>query len=681
MGCGQSSSGKTISAEPIPAAEIVLSRRSKHIFGVDEKFDGSKGCSSYIPKLLEFNLESLAVKSLQPPQNMHILIGNSAIESNKKIYVTGGFDPQRNEYMAKNYEYISEDNTCKELPSLDVPRGFHSSIVLNGLLYVIGGKRKASKNDAYLSKESVKPNPSLGEFATSICEVFDIQNGKWSFIPSLKKPRASHYCCIFKGAIYVFGGVNQDAEKVRRIRSIETYSVQKKAWSFHTFKLPYGILGSNVLAHPVENSLIILGGNYEGKVHWNLNFDLESGFLMSKEPLRFARSHSISAAYDNKMYVLGGDELNSLEYIDMKSHEWKIRMNVLKDEVDYKYSTASQPLILQKSQASSLPSIGLGSTDFEDTAFVFGDANNPFILQVDLKNEKIISKPIPPPLALYNNQPGLKLKGVSPPQYILIGGIQNSNDPVRRAFIYEPFANKARRVANLETKREYSSVIEKDGRIYAIGGRNYDKGEDNILASVERFALSGKKWEQIAPLNIKRYGSVAFVVSNSIYVAGGSAGHPYKYQDKLSKSEIVDLIERYDEAKNVWEVLNFKLQISIESGLALQTSLNEVIIVGGSFEGQDGEVEESNEIIRYNFKDDHKEAPQHAKIAKLKSARKNVMGFGSSKGYLILAGGEEVFCEIFDKSWKSVYPEFAEKIFAETELLNKGNENDYQLVL
>jgi len=641
---------------------------------LEETFDSKVGSSSYTPKIMEISLQSFSAKNIQPPQGLQLFLGSSYVAvSSEEIYIAGGYNPSTNEYMSTVYKYEPLTNTFKELPPLNHARAYHCSTFLNNKLYVFGGKVKPSK-----------PKQGSRDIMTNSCEVYDVETQKWTALSPLKKARAFAYCCIFKGGIYVLGGLYQNEGKINRIRSIEIFSIGRKTWTFHTHKLPYGIVASSIIPNPHESSLIILGGSYEGKLHWNLEFDLENGYLMCKEPLRLARSNCIGGVFQDKIYVFGGDELNSVETFNTKEREWNVQVNKLgghgQKDTDFKFIAADQPLAIHNANPSSLSKFKTEITDYSDVALVFGDSNNPFILEIDLKNEKIISRPIPAPLVLYNNQPGVRIKGTNPPQYFLVGGIQNSNEPVKRVFIYDPFANKAKRVANMNIKRELCTVIQKGDMIYAIGGKNYLEGEDNILSSVERTNISGAKWSLIANLNIERCDAISFLVNDSIYVAGGSAGAPYTYEGQTSKNHIVNLIERYNEVQNVWEVLNFKVEISLEGALALQTNTNEIVVFGGVKPNEKGEgAIGSNEIKKYTFgnNDDLVETS----LGKMSQPRMNVMGLEFSKGFFLLAGGDDCYCEIFDKNWKLTSQEFSQRVYDETEILNKGNENYYQLVL
>ena len=47
-----------------------------------------------------------------------------------------------------------------------------------------------------------------------------------------------------------------------------------------------------------------------------------------------------------------------------------------------------------------------------------------------------------------------------------------------------------------------------DGKLYAVGGGNYD---DGVLSSVERYDLALNAWETVAPMGTARIGSIALV--------------------------------------------------------------------------------------------------------------------------------------------------------------------------
>ena len=67
------------------------------------------------------------------------------------------------------------------------------------------------------------------------------------------------------------------------------------------------------------------------------------------------------------------------------------------------------------------------------------------------------------------------------------------------------------------TEREHLSVVEADGRLFAIGGR---KGSVNLDA-VEAYDPATNSWETLAPMPTARGGMAIGTIDGSIHTAGG----------------------------------------------------------------------------------------------------------------------------------------------------------------
>ncbi|XP_054086941.1 kelch-like ECH-associated protein 1B [Zeugodacus cucurbitae] len=71
------------------------------------------------------------------------------------------------------------------------------------------------------------------------------------------------------------------------------------------------------------------------------------------------------------------------------------------------------------------------------------------------------------------------------------------------------------------------SVVELDGKIYAIGGIGGIGEKNTVLQSVERYTESNG-WESVAPLLIARHGAGAVTFNGKIYIMGGFNGNYLK---------------------------------------------------------------------------------------------------------------------------------------------------------
>ncbi len=115
-------------------------------------------------------------------------------------------------------------------------------------------------------------------------------------------------------------------------------------------------------------------------------------------------------------------------------------------------------------------------------------------------------------------------------------------------------------------------IIIKDHYIYVIGGRVYGDDTVSLLNKCERFSYETNKWENIANMNNNRCTSSAFIYKNGIWVIGGYSG----------RFQRTKAIEKYNEEKNKWEVVDFQLYFGFENGTMIPSgNPNEMIILGG----------------------------------------------------------------------------------------------------
>ena len=83
-----------------------------------------------------------------------------------------------------------------------------------------------------------------------------------------------------------------------------------------------------------------------------------------------------------------------------------------------------------------------------------------------------------------------------------------------------------------------------DGKFYTVGGEGADADYSN---SVERYDLTTKSWEAVAPMATARGSSSATVLGGKLYAMGGGAA--WNDIGRLSS------VERYDPALDAWEAV------------------------------------------------------------------------------------------------------------------------------
>ena len=143
----------------------------------------------------------------------------------------------------------------------------------------------------------------------------------------------------------------------------------------------------------------------------------------------------------------------------------------------------------------------------------------------------------------------------------------------------------------LDPARSSFGAVEHRGKIYIAGGHQgpeHTYPPESFMKRMEIFDEKTKTWSRAADLNLARHGFQIIAHKGFIYAFGG-----FTYSAKHRPGwKSVDLIERYDIANNVWEVLPVKLTRPRSSNVVAKVG-NQVYIIGGwnSTPKHDGDLE------------------------------------------------------------------------------------------
>ena len=214
----------------------------------------------------------------------------------------------------------------------------------------------------------------------------------------------------------------------------------------------------------------------------------------------------------------------------------------------------------------------IGSSRGFEKFVVFGQDKNGynFFLRLDSSTMTLKADSLPSHANFYNYS-GVTMKNED--TMIVCGGIKhNLTGITNQCFEYSFSKHSCTKLPSMLDIRYTFPIIYCDNFIYAIGGRVYGDDTVSLMTKCERYDYATAKWSRIADMNIPRCTSSAFLYNNQIWVIGGYTG---RYQ--RSKK-----IEKYIEAEDRWEVLDFKLFFGFENGNVLATGRpNEIILLGG----------------------------------------------------------------------------------------------------
>jgi len=176
-----------------------------------------------------------------------------------KMYVIGGVTtqpwaketyldfttPQRG--LGTVQEYDPKTNTWRERTPMPTPRNHAAIGVVNGKVYVIGGRVGA----AFISLAS----------DTSLVEVYDPAADTWG-TPGARMPttRSALAYGVYNNRIYVAGGEFQDPTQQTTFRTFEAYDPATNTW---TVLPPMGIARHGIAAAVVGNRFYAVSGDVQ----------------------------------------------------------------------------------------------------------------------------------------------------------------------------------------------------------------------------------------------------------------------------------------------------------------------------------------------------------------------------------------------------------------------------------
>jgi len=226
-----------------------------------------------------------------------------------KIYCIGGTvgdsDNLVSGFTGVNEVYDPMKNTWETRASMHTPRADLCASVVNGEIYLIGGK------------EYWGVNPFYHELAVN--EVYDPETDSWVTRSPMPIPAFGYASEVVEDKIYVIGGAREFQEQLGALTAIganQVYDAKNNSWSSQA-SLPVAMshaaacVTSGVTA---PRRIYVVGGfdqtNYSNATHV---YDFESDAWSSGALMPTARAYLGLAVVDDVLYAIGGfDGLNLL---------------------------------------------------------------------------------------------------------------------------------------------------------------------------------------------------------------------------------------------------------------------------------------------------------------------------------------------------------------------------------
>ena len=284
---------------PVERQEIYADIRDGKIYTLGGLFEGAQNVSD---NFLEYDATRDVWTVLNPLPEARHHVAVSVVED--YLYGIGGFAGGFPNWEAQSAVFVYDFNTEEwaESTPLPEPRGEHTAVVIDGNIYVVGGRFKETPDAANFNDH----------FDTASLIVFDPTTEEWSPAPDMPTARNSHAAAVIEGKMYVVGGrqfVEQENGEYANVNvaSLEAYDPEAESWETLA---PLPQAAGGITAAAVEGKLYVFGGEQwvpEPMViaeSWVYDPALDQWTALPDMP---TPRHGIAAgAIGNQIYVLGG---------------------------------------------------------------------------------------------------------------------------------------------------------------------------------------------------------------------------------------------------------------------------------------------------------------------------------------------------------------------------------------
>ena len=208
----------------------------------------------------------------------------AAVVLNGLIYVIGGFQGVSNLPTAEVRTYDPTTKLWGDEAPLPRPRGGHAAVVLDGKVHVFGGGNSSST----ISDHSV----------------FDPVANSWTAAAPLPRAEGSPAAVVYRNRIYLIGGRSGNSD----FGAVDIYNPATDAWSKGPRITPRGTAGAVVY----RGAVYLFGGESQvrGKTLSDvLRLDPKTNAWRRVSRMPTARNYARAVLLNDAVYVIGGSRL------------------------------------------------------------------------------------------------------------------------------------------------------------------------------------------------------------------------------------------------------------------------------------------------------------------------------------------------------------------------------------
>jgi hypothetical protein len=175
--------------------------------------------------------------------------GMALVTCGNMIYAIGGVSSSVSRAVATCERLDITTGEWTTIPSMNIPRAYHTAATVDGIIIVTGGRLDA--------------NPSTPPLTPPTAEVYDPLVGHWKNIPAPALPRSSATCVVIDGLFIVMGGIIPSLSNApsHACDTIEQYNMITRRWSALPWRLSHR--RADITATYANNRLFIIGGHHD----------------------------------------------------------------------------------------------------------------------------------------------------------------------------------------------------------------------------------------------------------------------------------------------------------------------------------------------------------------------------------------------------------------------------------
>lgn len=135
--------------------------------------------------------------------------------------------------------------------------------------------------------------------------------------------------------------------------------------------------------------------------------------------------------------------------------------------------------------------------------------------------------------------------------------------------VYNPLTNRWEKGADMPTERGATDAVVVDGKIYVIGGYNWQRGplDDTFATSIEEYNPKTDQWRELPDMPMLKFWFASVAIDNEIYTIGGA------YTPGGNKITRFSDMDVYNPTTNKWREVEPMTTLKVTRAVAVKGTI------------------------------------------------------------------------------------------------------------